>query len=314
MERAREVQTRKKVVSLRPVLKSRKYIERILEEFIQSFTWKKHHVGVVKVDPEFAAHILSRNNGNRSLRKYDVAKYSSDMQNGMWKFNPADTLIIDWDCIPRNGQHRMHAVIDSDTTQEFILVTGVDPATVHIIDNGRGRTLADSLNFDNEMYPSVLSTCITWYHKYKTRSLKCPLAKLSFLESKAFLNENPYLRIASTYIGKNRTMVKNLCRTGTAATAFAIFYDINKKMTKQFFDGFVTGADLKKGSPILAIKNKFLLKDYDCLKGRSRMQTSDYLAYIVKAWNAFREDQKMTHKDLTWNPKGKKPEKFPTAI
>ena len=73
---------------------------------------------VVLVTPELASKWLEKNIDNRNLRKNTINQYVNDMKNGKWSL-VGDSITFDKDGILTNGQHRLYAVVQSNTAQYF---------------------------------------------------------------------------------------------------------------------------------------------------------------------------------------------------
>lgn len=95
---------------------------------------------LMKITPEIARQYLERNTANyRALSNVKVKSYAEDMRNGRWETN-GEAIVFSKDGTLKNGQHRLHAIIESGATIELLVVTGVsDDATIY--DWGMGRTV-----------------------------------------------------------------------------------------------------------------------------------------------------------------------------
>lgn len=93
------------------------------------------------VDAARAVEFLSLNHyGNRSVSKRYVGRYAREMENGTWI---EDTEIkIDETGMLLDGQHRLRAVIESNTKQRFMVTRGWPQKTIQTLDAGRCRSFA----------------------------------------------------------------------------------------------------------------------------------------------------------------------------
>lgn len=98
------------------------------------------------ITPALAQAYLEKNKSNRSLRESHVQRLVSDMKEGRWQlthqgiaFNNAGDLV--------DGQHRLHAVINSGACVEMFVARGVeaDSAIGLLVDVGAARSAADVL-------------------------------------------------------------------------------------------------------------------------------------------------------------------------
>lgn len=89
---------------------------------------------------------------NRSLSQRTIMAYAYSMKTGKWKF-PSPPLLIDSNGIILDGQHRISAVISSNTTQKFLIIFGATPDMLDAFDEGKKRTLGDRLKLRG--YPNA---------------------------------------------------------------------------------------------------------------------------------------------------------------
>lgn len=85
-----------------------------------------------QITPKDAKEMLKYNEQNRRLDPETVSKYARDMKNGEWRTELAAPIVFDEDGKLREGQHRLHAILDSGTPQIF-LVVGNNPADAALI-------------------------------------------------------------------------------------------------------------------------------------------------------------------------------------
>lgn len=105
-------------------------------------TWD---VQLETVTPEKAKQLLASSNfDNRKLRLGTVQKYASTMANGAWRTSP-ETLIVAETGRLLNGQHRLHAIVQSGVACTFLFVRGVDESVYGVLDRGAMRSAADAL-------------------------------------------------------------------------------------------------------------------------------------------------------------------------
>lgn len=85
------------------------------------------------ITPRIAKTMLSHNTGNRPLRKAVVQRYATDMENGDWQDN-GDPIRFDTNGRLIDGQHRLEAVILSDTPIDAWVLRGLKPETQKTMD------------------------------------------------------------------------------------------------------------------------------------------------------------------------------------
>ena len=97
------------------------------------------------IGPLEARDLLERAAPNRAINDSLVIKYAVAMLDDDWH-NIGVPIIVDDRGRLTDGQHRMRAVIESETVQQFTVAHGVDAeATLMAVDTGRKRTVSDIL-------------------------------------------------------------------------------------------------------------------------------------------------------------------------
>lgn len=101
----------------------------------------------MKVTPAKAREWLDNANiGNRGVSKVHVKRLAKDMRRGDWGNTP-EAIAFDVNGRLIDGQHRLHAIIESDRTIEIWVVTDCDVDAQKYIDAGRKRSLVDAYRF-----------------------------------------------------------------------------------------------------------------------------------------------------------------------
>jgi len=113
------------------------------------------------VRPEMAAKWLhNANTHNRGLSAARVSLYAADMAAGRW-LQSAQPILFDERGTLMDGQHRLAAIIESNTTQTFLIIEGINKSVQLVIDSGRPRNDADKLRLGRGMVdvtPRVVTT------------------------------------------------------------------------------------------------------------------------------------------------------------
>jgi hypothetical protein len=102
-------------------------------------------VNIEMITPDLAREYLEMNfSNNRSLTKTTVARYTALMKGGMWKLS-TDAIGFDVEGSMVNGQHRLTAVIASDTDQPFVVLRGLPVENATVFDMGKRRMMHERL-------------------------------------------------------------------------------------------------------------------------------------------------------------------------
>lgn len=98
------------------------------------------------VTPQLAAKWLKNNIGNnRKISKATVSRYASDMAAGKWLIT-GEPIQFDTEGRLINGQHRLNAVVESKTAIQMLVIEGILPEAMPVLDTGRVRTAGDALS------------------------------------------------------------------------------------------------------------------------------------------------------------------------
>lgn len=113
----------------------------VFETLLERAATKERIVSVeLVVKPEMAARLLREHNTD-NFRNYSpttVGDYASDMTGERWH-DALSTIRFDINGRLVDGQHRLLAVVKSDTSQVFSFSFGHDPATAYVVDTGLPR-------------------------------------------------------------------------------------------------------------------------------------------------------------------------------
>ena len=71
------------------------------------------------IDAAKAQEPLTKNDHNRRLSPVRIRKFADEMQNGMWVYN-GESIIVSESGRLLDGQHRLHAIVDSGAEIELI--------------------------------------------------------------------------------------------------------------------------------------------------------------------------------------------------
>ena len=257
---------------------------------------------VEQIGPDEAAVLLGLNTRNRHIRADHVHTMARDMNHGKWVLNGetikvGTTRLID-------GQHRLLAVIEADTTIETMVIRGLPDDTQDTVDVGHKRNLSDTLSLAGEENSHNLAAAVRygWYLD-------------NFHEPKKF-GVNPSVKELETWLEANPTIRQSINwgrRAGASVIRFppspatALHYlmaRIDHQAAGDFWDALSDGTE-KPGNPIYALR-EVLLRD---LAAPHRMSIKHRTALTIKAWNAVRDFREM--KTIGWRSTGKGAEDFP---
>lgn len=249
-------------------------------------------VEMEEITPERAQELLDRNKRNRHIRGSIVEQYARDMTNGNW-YNVGDTIKISVDGDLLDGQHRLRAIILSETTQKMMVVSGLEPETQNVMDSGARRTLADALNFSG--YHNV--TTLAAVARFGIAMDKGMGARFGGLGRQAGISNSEALE----WVERNPTILpavqlsaarwaKYIDAPPTAlAYAWWKLSEIDPEKAHEFFEGMATMSTSGQGDPRVALMRLLQRVRTD----RVRLSHSMALSAIYRAWNAWRKGDSM---------------------
>lgn len=255
---------------------------------------------VKTVTPEIAKQFLSRNHGNRNLSDKHVDFLASEMINNRWFFD-GQPIRLNENGRLLDGQHRLNAVVRSNTSQEFLVVTGIKSEAFKVMDTGKNRGAADVFKLSGIDYASQVSSASRLVHGISKGATR-KKSKVSNSELLAFYEANPYILDC---VKKSEKLYKEFAHILSWTNIAGFMYLFSQRSvtdSEEFFHKLCTGLDLSINSPIYVLRKK-LMSDATSV---NKLPSTDKFAMIIKAWNHYRKGN--TIKYLKWN---KENEKFP---
>jgi hypothetical protein len=244
---------------------------------------------------------------NRPLRvESGVEKYARDMKSGKWHRNGESVKIARTGAIV-DGQHRLYACLRAGVAFCSVVVTGVDPAAQDTVDTGLPRRFSDQLAIANEKNPALLASVtrwsLRWLHGLRTNGGASGYQPTQ-VEMLDYLEADPRLRTAAGYAARAKAEFKPV-RPPVYAMAWMVLHGKDWASAEVFLERILDGADLPSGSPVLALRSRMVNAK---LTGE-RLTEHEQLALFCVAWNAFRQDRKVSILKLPQG--GLTPKNFP---
>ncbi len=258
------------------------------------------------VSPERALDLIANMAPyQRDVKKQKVTNFAAAMQRKEWVLNPADHICIDTNGKTANGQHRLHAVFESNTTQEFWFTYGVDPEAYRVMDRGTKRTTADMLQGAGEKYTTSLASVAKlahlWFNVDQDQWKSTP--EVTEAQIFAVLEAHPGLRDA---VREGRIGGRGV-KCSPTGSMFA-HYLITRKMggdsrTVTAWYRAIQEMDLAKGQPghtlgMYFMKTSPAASRRTTLAGRTQRELDMYL--IIQAWNNTCQGKEM--RSIGWKP------------
>lgn len=236
------------------------------------------------ITPQRARVLLDANaENNRNPKTSKIPAYARDMVTGNWHADTGETIKVSVDGRVLDGQNRLLAVIMAATPIYFDVAYDVPTSAMQVIDTGASRTAGDVLRIagaaDRMRAASIVRWSIMWDAKIfvgKGGGLNPTTSEISA----RYLAERAAYDAASKRATDCQT--RGLGTGSPSGVAHYLFWRIDQEQTHQFYDQYVSGANLPNKSAVLALRNRMARVRTD------RINRSEQLALFVRAWNAFR--------------------------
>lgn len=260
---------------------------------------------VLDITPERAMSILEGNTHNRNIRQRVVDMYAADMTAGKWDGENGQTIVISDDGRVVDGQHRLWAIVQSETTQRMLVVTGVPMTHQLNIDTQAKRRFGDQLALDGEQYPNVLAAVVRhvalWEAGMRRSLNNIGVSNPQMLET---LEKYPDLR-ESTNVAESVRRVRPISAS-VIGLCHWLFSRIDDDDCEHFFELLKGNHDgLAKTHPVRVLQETLERNQ----SSTSKLPRVTLIAFVIKAWNAYRAGEPLGL--LRYRPGGANPEKFP---
>jgi hypothetical protein len=261
----------------------------------------------VTITPEMAKEWLARHDrvvqqneiagkrrpgGNRPIRWNDVDGYARDMKAGHWDGENGETLKIACDNTIPDGQHRLYACIKAQVPFRCLVVTGVAPEAQDTIDTGIKRKVSDQLMLRGESNYTLLAALARWSWRW-LRGVRVrgggSVPSPTPAELTEYIDAAPHLRDAAAFAARARMSFRSL-RGPVFGMAWLLFHEKDSLAANVFLERVLDGADIGLGHPAHTLRER-LRRAYET---GERLTEHEQLALVIIAWNAFREDRKLS--------------------
>ncbi len=245
------------------------------------------NTNVETINPAKARTYLASNGENRRVSRKTVLKYADAMRKGQWSLT-GEPIIFDRSDRLMDGQHRLHACIESGTSFQSVVMRGIDSTSFVDINTGRTRSPGDVLYIAGYSRGKLAAAAIKviWGMEAMENDANVnSLRKIGVTRQDliAFMEEH------EEELGEAVSVVdgdgKDILRPPSLFVGLRYrFGRANRLRAQEFFDALSTGADLSSSSPIWKLRS-LLIKE---LGAKNLRHSNEWKAAItIKAWNAW---------------------------
>lgn len=243
---------------------------------------------------------------NRNTSDNKVLQFQSDMENGRWHFEGAPIRLGGYPERLLDGKHRLTALANTvpDLEFPFVVERGLDAESQMYMDQGQARTVSQQLGLRGVSHASVYSAAAKLYLDWTRNRLFSSTTRASTSKPEVtqwVLSNQPLLdQLAATNFGK-------IDAPQSVSGAFGLSVIQHSPVRAyRFMNQLVTGAGLVEGDPILALDRRLR----NIRRASIRVTQREYLAYFIKAWNAWAMGERLNRLQLTSLTENNFPEIF----
>jgi hypothetical protein len=233
------------------------------------------------ITPPIARAILAANIRNRPLRPGRVTQLASAIKRGEWKLN-GETLKLAVDGTLIDGQHRLSAVLEAEAPIETLVMRDLPIEAQDTVDTGRKRRLADILKIEGYSDSHALAAGINMLHRFRSG------LRIDYSQSGA-----PSAPQAIELIQREPEIVRSVAVARTVAkqvpgpigvfiALHCVFFKVDPGPTEDFYERLKDGAELRKGDPLLHLRNQLIRPRKD--RGYAQAPAT-VMGMTIKAFN-----------------------------
>jgi hypothetical protein len=271
-----------------------------------SFTVNDPHHGTLTISYEFVTPEIAKrwlddyNKKNRRQNRRHVDMIVRQISGGYWMLT-TDALAFDWDGALLNGQHRLKGLVETGSTEPFVVIRGMDPESFNIIDGGRKREASDLLDrLGSYVNTTALGSALRAIMFYRERGhFGNPGISYSNAEVVRHLEDEVGIEYAVQRSKSLRQHGLKSTPPAVVAALYHIFSECSPDDVDPFMEKWATGLGItRENDPVYALRRRL---DDPAIKSKNVKA-----ALAIKAWNYYREGKSVTKMQI--------PEEFPKPL
>ncbi len=234
----------------------------------------------ILVTPELARDYLTRNKSNRRLRQNIVSKYAQDMRDGLWKQTHQGLAFYSNGDIA-DGQHRLHAVIQSGSSIPFLVSFDVPDDARIAIDQNASRTILDAFSICGESEWWADKNAIAVCRSLMMKDGSDTKYSASVVRRYALTHESKIRPIVGLFKGKRKAVTN---ASLTSCYVLAAYHGVSIDVLVRFEQCLISGL-VKDESEHAAIRfREFLLHNRGVWSSGIRTQTMRRAQRAIQAF------------------------------
>lgn len=253
----------------------------------------------ISVTPQKAKEFLEKNDMNRRLIKRNVDFIANQMLAGKW-IETGDTIKFSTDGTLIDGQHRLHAIIQSKKTYKLPICTGLNKKAFEVIDTGKSRAAKDVLSAHGIENPHVVAAVVNIILTIQKNGINNTISHTGHLMSYLrrtneeiltfTLESDPdELNDQTKFIKTGYKKFKFMPISTLGAMYFLMVKKAGVKAADYFFNKYFDGDGLAKSDPIYILRAQLMQQN-----SKAKINKRDNLMWFLSAWNMYRANEKCT--------------------
>jgi len=252
---------------------------------------------VLLITPEIAKKMLLKNTLNRVVKERLIAEYARQMAAGLWKEETGEAIKISCNNNILDGQHRLLALVNSNVSLSFLVISDLENDIFTVLDTGVTRSTGDIFHIAGIAQSNNYASMIIKYLKLsrgninvlsgQTRS-SSGIRYSGFSRSEVFSLYNSrekFWKAALLMSDKWHNQFQRVLCLSEISSLYTFFFDINQDDAFAFMDLLCSGINLDKNNPIKFLREKLIFSKTNM---KFKLTATQKLGIIFKTWNHFR--------------------------
>lgn len=234
-------------------------------------------LGIETIGPCRAAHYLARSTGRRRVSRARVATLARDMVDGRW-ISSVQPICFAASGSLLDGQHRLRAIIVSGVEIEVPVLRGLreEARPTYDIRARRRVVVGDAFEGFGDRALAAAMANLLWRHERRMPSTRARKATPTDVIS--IIAAHPRLMLLRSFARR----MTDFGRPSVIGYAAYTMERDDEALARRFLGMFETGADLRPGHPILALRNALQRQRI------ARVSQAAELKALLAGWERFK--------------------------
>lgn len=244
---------------------------------------------VTFVTPEMAEVYLQCNLNNRPLSRAHITNLAEALKRGEWKMT-AEPIKFTNDDLLIDGQHRLHAILEANKGALLSIARNVPADSFDAMDRGRLRSSGDVLAMMNVKYYTAVASGLRLYCQFEQKNTDGTINLSRVISSQQIENQMKKSPSVHEWAKFSYTGIKKMLNSGTVVGLGLLFEEKDPQFAKAFFDKLSSGEGLRKGDPLLTLRDRLMLNRYS----NAKLAQRHIIMIVIKCWNASRRNKSLS--------------------